>query len=111
MKLLINVNYIDEKKNFWQESFLKNTVITVEEGETIHAAITRVCEESDGIKMSYRGKPQSEMYRGKNPKIVGYVYRCKSEIYDGSMPRPQTALFDVWVEISEVKEMELPQIN
>ena len=114
MKVLIKVDYTDSTGKFWFDSYIKNQVVTFDETkETIHEVIKSLCEE-EGMKLSYKGKPQGNVMRDTkdgDTKIVGYVYRGKSEIQDRDMPRPQIGHFDVWVTIQKIDEFEFEEID
>lgn len=105
-KLLLNVDYTDNTGKYWQESYVKNMVVVQQEGEAINDTVRRVVEETDGVKFSYKGKPQSNIFRDvKNGEVKhsGYVYRVQTEIYNQSEGiNGAKALFDAWIEISEV---------
>ena len=113
-KLLINVDYRDNAGKFWCESYIKNqTAMFDETKESIHNFIAKLCYDTDYMKLTYNNKPQSNMYidsKNGDPKIVGYVYRGKTEIHDRSMPKAQTGYFDVWVTIQEINKFEFETI-
>ena len=103
-KILLNVSYEDESGKFWQDSYVKNKVIRMEDSETIHELVARVLKEVDGVVMSYAGKPQGNVFiddKDGLPQAVGYIYRVRSEIYD-DRNEPRKALFTAWVNVSEV---------
>lgn len=114
MKALIKVDYTDSTGKFWFQSSLKNQVVTFDETkETIHEVIKTLCED-EGMELTYKGKPQGNVMRDTKDgetKIVGYVYRGKSEIYDRNMIKPQMAYFDVWVTIQKIEEFEFEEID
>jgi hypothetical protein len=107
MKLLISVDYRDNTGKFWFDSSIKNKIVNFDiQKETIHSLIKNLCEE-EGMELTYKGKPQGNIYRDLKDggqKIVGYLYRGKSEIYDNHMVNPKTVNFDVWVSINTVTE-------
>lgn len=107
-KLLLNVSYEDEKRNYWQDSYLENETVTQKDNETIHETIEQALEEYDGVEMSYNGEPQDNIYRDINgeSKQVGYIYRVKQP-YMRTQEGYTTALFSAWVEIQEVTRPEL----
>jgi len=83
--VVISVNHEDETGKYWSDSYIKNQTITVEDGETIHQAIEKAL--ADECEMSYKGKPQGNIYRDDkdgNSRIVGYHYRTKHLIADRS---------------------------
>ena len=109
--LLISVTYTDNTNKFWMESSIKNKrVIFNPDTDNIHNVVKELCSDEDYMELSYKGKPQGNVYRDVLNKegaycgyeTVGYMYRGKSEIYDRNMVKPQTGLFDVWVTISEI---------
>lgn len=105
--LLLKVDYTDSTDKFWMDSYVKNMKVTQEKGETIHDTVKRVIEEVDCMELSYKGRPQSEVFvdtKNGEPKVVGYVYRGKTMIDN------KKALFDVWVNIDEITKAELPEL-
>ena len=117
--LLLNVSYGDNTNKFWQESSIRNKKISFNsDTENIHEVIKVICEEQDGMELTYKGKPQGNIHRDivdENEeiignKIVGYIYRGRSEIYNRNMVKSQIALFDVCVSISEVIQFEIDEI-
>lgn len=110
--LLINIDYVDNSGKFWMDSSVKNLQVTQKENETIHQTIERVASELDFIEMSYKGKPQSNIYvdTKTGTKIVGYIYRCKSDIIINNQ-RWEKGFFDLWANISEVNELWLQDIE
>lgn len=114
MKALINVDYTDSSEKFWFESYIKNQVVTFDETkETIHDVIKSLCRE-EGMILSYNGKPRGYVFRDTRAgemKIVGYMYRGKSEIHDRDMVKPQIGYFDVWVTIQRIEEFEFEEIG
>jgi hypothetical protein len=107
-KILINVGYDDPTGKFWQDSWIKNSVVEFDsEKQTIHQLVGYLCECTDCVELSYGCKPQTNMYRDTKDKIsecVGYIYRGKADI-DG-----KKALFDVWVSIKEVIDFPIDEI-
>jgi hypothetical protein len=119
-ELLLKVDYTDSTRKFWCDSSIKNMTVEFDpDKQTIHELIKEVCDERDGMKLSYKGKPQGNVYRdvkdanGKvtDTKIVGYMYRGKIEIFDRNMTKPVTALFDVWVTIKFVEKFEFEVLD
>jgi hypothetical protein len=110
-KILLNINYtpLPKFKKYWMDSYIKNNIITLKDGETIHQAIKRVCEE-EGMELCYKAKPNGNVYRdGKlkgSTKIVGYLYTGKTEILG------KQVLFDVWTIIHGIDEsFEFEELN
>ena len=118
-KILVDVRYTNDSGKFWSDSYIKNHTLDFDpDKQTIHELIKEVCEEKDGMTLTYKGKPQGNVYRdiktdGKitSPEIVGYVYRGKSEIYDRNMVKPVMAFFDVWVSIKLIEKFEFETID
>lgn len=103
---LINVDYQDNTGKFWQDSYIKNEIIAV--GDNIHQTIAKMLDNIDGVDMSYKGKPQSNVYiddKHGRSKAVGYIYRVKTEI-DG-----KKALFDAWITLKEVKDYPVEELD
>ena len=113
--LILNVDYtngtgVNGKGSFWADSYIKNTEITQKENETIHQTVKRAIEEIDYAEMSYKGKPQSNMYvdlKNGEARCTGYVYRVKHYISDRSNDFSGYAYFDAWVQIKQSCEVEL----
>jgi len=103
-KLLLKVNYTDETEKFWRDSYIKNSIVEQEKGETVHDTVKRAIEDIDGLRVSYKGKPMSTMYIG-NGEVAGYIYRVQDEI------EGRKALFDAWVDIKGVVDLELKELR
>lgn len=112
--LLITVGYSDPTDKFWWSSYITNKEVSFDpNNETIHDVIKRICEE-EGMTLTYKGKPQGNIYRDKkdgSTKTVGYIYRGKGEVHDREMTKPRMVFWDVWAEIEEVIEFEIEQID
>lgn len=118
--LLLNVSYTDSTDRFWFESSIKNKRISFNpDTDNIHEVVKELCEEQDGMELSYKGKPQGNVYNDvldtdgkvKGFETVGYMYRGKSIIHDRNMVKPQTGLFDIWVTISEVTQFHIEDLE
>ena len=117
--LLIKVTYTDSTDRFWADSSIKNKRVSFNpETDNIHEVIKDLCYEEDYMELSYKGKPQGNVYQevvedGKivGHKTIGYMYRGKTEIYDRNMVAPKTGLFDVWVTISEIIDFEIEDLE
>ena len=115
-KILVDVSYSDNTGKFWFDSSIKNLTVDFDpDKQTIHELVKEVCEEEDGMELTYKGKPQGNVYRdnkttGKS-EIVGYMYRGKSEIHDRNMVKPVLAFFDVWVSIKQIEKFEFENID
>ena len=119
-KLLLDVSYSDNTGKFWFDSSIKKLTVDFDpKKQTIHELVKEVCDEQDGMEITYKGKPQGNVYRdlkdanGKitGSEIVGYVYRGKSEIFDRNMTKPVMAFFDVWVTIKQVEKFQFEEID
>ena len=118
-KILVDVSYSDNTEKFWFDSSIKKLTIDFDpDKQTIHELIKEICDEQDGMELTYKGKPQGNVYRdiktdGKitGTEIVGYMYRGKTEIYDKDMPKAVMAFFDVWVSIKLVEKFEFEEID
>jgi hypothetical protein len=118
--LLISVSYSDNTDRFWMDSSIKNKRVVFDpDNENIHEVVKELCSDDDYMELSYKGKPQGNVYRDVLDKetnicgyeTIGYMYRGKSEIYDRNMSKPQTGLFDVWVTISEVLPFAIEDLS
>jgi len=117
--LLLTVQYTDGtlkngKGSFWADSYIRNTEIKQNEGETIHASIKRAIEEIDSAELCYKGNPQSNIYRDLKTgesKIVGYVYKVKHYIADRGSNFQGYAYFDAWATIKQVDDLELESVE
>lgn len=103
MNIIISVNHTDDTGKYWSDSSIKNKIIDVLEGETIHQAIGRTIESEDYCKMAYKGKPKGNVYRDQKDgtaKIVGYHYRTKHYIENRSDNiQKENVPFTTWVTI------------
>ena len=115
-KILVDVSYSDNTGKFWSDSYIKNHTLDFDpDKQTIHELIKEVCEEKDGMTLTYKGKPQGNVYRDNKTtgesEIVGYMYRGKIEIHDRNMPKAVMAFFDVWVNIKLIEKFEFENID
>lgn len=109
-KLIIDVDYRDNTNKFYFYSSIKNEIINFDEAkETIHELVQRICFE-EGMKLSYKGKPQGNIYDAEG-KRIGYIYRGKTEIYNPNMSSPKIGFFDVWVSIKEVIDFNIEPLD
>ena len=107
-KILLYVDYANEKGIFWCDSYLKNKVVTVT-GD-IHKTVAEALLENDGMEMSYKGKPQGNIFvddKEGNAKVVGFHYRVKKEIFNDDTRKYEKATFSAWVTVREVRDLEL----
>ena len=115
-KLLLNVDYTDSTGKFYCESYIKNLTVDFDpDKQTIHEFIKEICDEKDCMELTYKGKPQGNVYRDNKTtgesEIVGYMYRGKIEIHDRNMPKAVMAFFDVWVNIKLIEKFEFENID
>jgi hypothetical protein len=115
-KLIISVDHQDETGKYYNESSIKNFTMTVEDGETIHAAIARTIKNEDYAEMSYKGKPQGNVYRDKadgSSYVCGYIYRTKHYIENRSENiQKENVPFTTWVTIhGEIVPITLEDIE
>lgn len=112
--LLLTIDFEDSTGKFWWDSGIKNKVVEFDpEKQTVHDVIKDVCEES-GMDMSYKGKPQGNIYRDLKDggvKAVGYMYRGKGEVHDRNMCRPKMVFWDIWATISAVEEFPIENLG
>lgn len=112
--LLINIDYTDSTRKFYFDSSIKNKIIKFNpEEKSIHQLIKEICE-AECMSVSYNAKPKGNVYRDDeegNSKIIGYMYRGKSEIHDRSMSKPQIGYFDIWATIHEVIDFEFEELD
>ena len=108
-KILLNVSYSDNSGKFWQDSYIKNKVFSIDEKLNIHNVIADIIKQ-DGIKMTYKNKPMTNIFiddKDGNKKVIGCIYRGKTEIFNDEKGKNEIALFDVWVEISKVENYKI----
>ncbi len=109
MKILLNITYTNEGNKFWSDSYLRNKVISFDETkQTVHQAIADACMENDYMKLTYKGKPQGNIFRDKSDgltEISGYMYRGQTEI------EGKKAFFDVWASIYLVSAFTFEEID
>ena len=117
--LLLNISYVDNTDKFWCKSSIKNMRVSFNpDKETIHELIKTVCEEQDGMILTYKGKPMGNVHQDildenkkiSGSKIVGYMYRGKTEIYDIGTSESTIENFDIWVDISEIVPFNIDEI-
>lgn len=111
-QILLNVDYRHNDEKFWAESHLKDKVVTIDPDKSIHQEIKRILSEIDYCELSYKGKPQGNIFidtKDGESKIIGYHYRGKMDIQTDH--KWISANFTVWVSISEIKEYEIEEIE
>jgi len=104
-RILLTVDYSDNTRKFWRDSYIKRSIFWLD-GD-IHAVVKKAIEETDGVELSYKGKPITNIFRDQEDgtaKPVGYIYRAKDEI-DG-----KKAFFDVWVTINKVEDYPIKEL-
>lgn len=112
-KILLNVSYSDDTGKYWQDSYIKNEVVSFDGGD-VHQRVIEIMEDIDGVEFSYKGKPKANIYiddKDGNPKAVGYIYRVKSDLYNQDTGKTERAFFDAWVEIKTVSDFEIELID
>ena len=113
MKIMLKVDYTDNTGKYWQDSYIKNTIVNIENNENIHDKIAEVIKENDGVVLSYKNKPMTNVFiddKNGNAKAVGYIYRGKTEIQNEKYEWKK-ALFDVWVVIKKVDDFPIKVID
>jgi hypothetical protein len=112
-KILLTINFTHNESKFWWDCGIKNKTFDFDpEKQTIHDLIKEVCSD-EGMELSYKGKPQGNVYRDLKDggvETVGYMYRGKGEVYDRNMPKPVMVFWDIWVTVSTVEKFEFEQI-
>ena len=110
--LLLSVDY-SGNENYWQDSNIKNKIVQINADENIHDQISQIIKENDFVELSYKNKPQSNVFVdvSNESKRVGYVYRGKSEIYNDNTCKWVKANFDVWVTIKQVSDYVIEEIE
>ena len=116
MQIIISVDHRDETNKYYSESSIKNQTIEILPSETIHQAIARTLENEDFCAMSYKGKPQGNVYQDKkdgSTYISGYLYRTKHYIENRSDNiQKENVPFTTWVSIhGEIQAIELEDIE
>ena len=90
-------------------------IFTIDENKDIHRQINELLKEVDGQELSYKCKPRNNIYidqKEGGAKIIGYMYRSKTEIYDRSANiNDAKAYFDAWVTLKEVIDYPIEEIN
>ena len=114
-KVLLTIHFSDPTDKFWWDCNIKNKVYSYDpEKQTIHDLVKNICE-NEGMELSYKGKPQQNMFRDLKDgryKAVGYIYRGKGEVHDRNMTKPRMVFWDVWVEVcGVVVEAEVEEID
>lgn len=106
-KILLDVSYTDDTKGFWQDSYIKNKVFTIDNNKDLHKQIADIILENDYMTLCYKNKPQTNVFIDRDGVSVpvGYIYRGQTEIEN------KKALFDVWVTIKSVSDYPIKEIN
>ena len=114
-QVMITVDYRDNTGKLWWDSSIKKTVVDFDpEKQSIHDVVKELCDEQDGMALSYKGRPQGNVYRDTKDggsEVVGYMYRGKGEVHDRQMPKPVMVFWDVWVTIKAVEKFEFENID
>jgi len=108
MHFLLNIDYTDDTRKFYSDSYIKNRFINKKDNQTIHEAIAQAILENDGMELLYKGKPRGNIYidlKDGSAKPVGYMYRAKTTIDN------KRALFDVWATIKKIEDADIENID
>ena len=111
-KVLLYVSYSDETGKWYAESYIKNKVFPLV--GTIHETIAKAIEKNDCMTMSYKGKPQSNVFiddKDGNAVPVGYIYRVKNEYMQDENGKSHTVFFTAWVTIKSVSDYPIENIS
>jgi len=110
-KILIDVSYTHKTGDYYQDSYVKNKIVYID-GD-LNDTIANVLKDDDGMILSYKNKPQSSVYiddKDGKAKVVGYIYKGKSEIQNEKTGKWIKVTFDVWVTISKILDYPLKEI-
>lgn len=106
-KLLLDVSYTTQKK-YWADSQVKNMVVDMQEGESIHNTIARVLKNCDYAVMNKECRHVSKMYidtKAGDTKHVGYIYNVKIDIQNDQTYKWVKIPFQAWVRVRKVEEI------
>lgn len=105
-EILLDVAYTDESNKYWHDSYIKNKIFALD--DDIHRVVARAMSEVDGVEMSYKGKPQGNIFvddKNGTPRPVGYHYRVKTEMWDRAENiRGEKAYFTAWVTVKGIED-------
>jgi len=81
MKLILNVSYSYDDNKYWQDSYLKNTIVTIDETKGIHEQIKKFIKNSDYIQFtkSTGFQPMFRDTKEWDTKPAWYIYRIYNE--------------------------------
>jgi len=112
-QVLLKVSYHDNSGKYWSDSFIKNKVFDLIDNN-IHKTIMQAVKDTDGMELSYNGKPQANIFIDTvdgDTKRIGYIYRGKQDIQNDKTNKYEKGLFDVWVDIKEVSDFPIEALN
>lgn len=114
-QVMITVDYRDNTGKYWWDSSIKKVVVDFDpEKQSIHDVVKELCDEQDCMELSYKGRPQGNVYRDTKDggsEVVGYMYRGKGEVQDRNMTKAVMVFWDVWVTIKAVEKFEFEMID
>jgi len=100
-KVLLNVSYTTHLK-YWNDSYIKNKVFTVNENESIHDVVKSALD-AEYCECAKNFRPKAEMFvddKDGNTKQTGWVYSVKCHIEGKLIP------FEAWVSIKNVNDFD-----
>jgi hypothetical protein len=112
-RVLLNVSYTDNTDKFWQDSYVKNKIVTLV-NNNIHETVKSAVLENDGMELLYKGKPRTNVFiddKEGNAIPVGYIYRGKTEVRNDKKGKWEKALFDVWVDIKAITDYPITVLD
>lgn len=111
-QVLLHVTYQDDKKKYWKDSYIKNKIFNIIDND-IHKTVAEALKEHDYTEVSYKGKPQSNVYvdtKDGETKAIGYIYRVKTDIQDDYTYKTKEVFFDAWVTIYSISDYEIKEL-
>lgn len=112
-QILMNVDYSGNNQ-YWSESAFTNKIVTIDTSKNIHNQIAELLKDNDSCELSYKNKPKGNIFIDTiegEPKIIGYIYRGKQEIFNDLKRAWIKCNFDVWVSIKKISEFNFEPIN
>lgn len=100
-KLLVTVEYVDNKGKFWFDGYIKNKIALIDETKNLHAQLAEFIKASDYVEFAAKVRPTAPVFvddKDGETKQIGFIYKVKTEI-EGKQVR-----FDAWVTIRVVTD-------
>lgn len=103
-----NLRDKEGRAKYWADSYVKNLLVCVNDGESVHDVVKKVLEDKDCATCAKRFKPECEMFvdlKDGGSKQIGWIYKVKHSI-DKNGGGWVEIPFDAWVEVRKVEDFE-----